>query len=73
MHTLSNHDYFVAHRAFFFDLSPWVDEVPNDDPSQPLGLDRATSLSLLPEVPVELVDPSTFFGLVREAQEGRSP
>lgn len=28
LHTLSNHDYFIAHRAFFFDLSPWGDEVP---------------------------------------------
>jgi hypothetical protein len=40
MHTLSNHDYFVARKAFFFDLSPWGDERPNDDPRQPLGLDR---------------------------------
>lgn len=47
MHTLSNHDYFIAHRAFFFDLSPWADEAPSDDTSQPLGLDRATLLSLL--------------------------
>ena len=28
MHTLSNHDYFIAHRAFFFDLSPWGDKAP---------------------------------------------
>ncbi|GAB4313763.1 MAG: hypothetical protein Kow0059_05110 [Candidatus Sumerlaeia bacterium] len=40
-HTLTNHDYFVTHRAFFFDLSPWGDERPIDDPDQPLGLDRA--------------------------------
>ncbi len=39
MHTLSNHDYFIARRAFFFDLSPWGDELPNDDPRQPLGAD----------------------------------
>ena len=39
MHTLSNHDYFISKRAFFFDLSPWGDETPNDDPSQPLGTD----------------------------------
>ncbi len=38
-HTLSNHDYFIAHRAFFFDLSPWEDEPPVDDPGQPLGTD----------------------------------
>jgi hypothetical protein len=42
MHTLSNHDYFIANRGFFFDLSPWADEKPNDDPTQRLGLDRET-------------------------------
>ena len=41
MHTLSNHDYFISHRAFFFDLSPWADEAPNDDLQQPLGADLA--------------------------------
>ena len=47
LHTLSNHDYFIAHRAFFFDLSPWADEAPNDDPRQPLGRDRETLLRIL--------------------------
>ncbi|HEY5914258.1 MAG TPA: GxGYxYP domain-containing protein [Verrucomicrobiae bacterium] len=47
MHTLSNHDYFVARRAFFFDLSPWGDELPGDDPTQPLGGDKAQFLELL--------------------------
>ena len=37
LHTLSNHDYFIARRGFFFDLSPWGDEAPVDDPRQPLG------------------------------------
>lgn len=40
MHTLSNHDFFIAKRAFFFDLSPWGDEPPTDDPLQNPGLDR---------------------------------
>ena len=40
----TNHDYFVANKAFFFDLSIWGDEAPNDDPEQPLGTDRATLL-----------------------------
>ena len=40
MNTVLNHDYFIARRAFFFDLSPWADETPNDDPKQRLGLDR---------------------------------
>ena len=44
MHTLLNHDYFIARRAFFFDLSPWGDEAPNDELSQPPGLDRAAFL-----------------------------
>jgi hypothetical protein len=47
MHTLSNHDYFVARRAFFFDLSPWGDEPPTDDPGQPPGLDRKVFLEVL--------------------------
>lgn len=47
MHTLSNHDWFVSRRAFFFDLSPWGDEAPVDDPHQPLGADKSGLLSLL--------------------------
>jgi hypothetical protein len=47
MHTLSNHDYFIARRAFFFDLSPWGDEAPNDDLKQPVGLDRKTFLEVM--------------------------
>lgn len=47
LHTLSNHDYFIAQRAFFFDLSPWGDEPPVDEPHQPVGLDRQTLLDVL--------------------------
>lgn len=47
MHTLSNHDYFISRRAFFFDLSPWGDELPNDDPQQALNADRQTLLQVL--------------------------
>lgn len=47
LHTLSNHDYFIARRAFFFDLSPWGDEPPVDDPQQTLGLDKQTLLDVL--------------------------
>lgn len=46
-HTLSNHDYFIARRAFFFDLGTWGDETPVDDPGQKLGLDRETFLQML--------------------------
>ncbi len=34
-------DYLVQNRAFVFDLSPWADEAPVDEPAQPLGQDRA--------------------------------
>jgi hypothetical protein len=47
LHTLSNHDYFISRKAFFFDLSPWADETPNDDPQQPLGADRKAFLEVL--------------------------
>ena len=40
--TTTNHDYFIARKAFFFDLSIWSDETPNDEPWQPLGSDRKT-------------------------------
>ena len=43
----TNHDYFVANKGFFFDLSIWSDETPNDDPYQPLGTDRATLLAIM--------------------------
>ena len=47
MHTLSNHDYFVARRGFFFDLASWADEPPVDDPGQRIGLDRQAMLEIL--------------------------
>jgi len=47
LHTLSNHDWFIARRAFFFDLSPWGDEAPVDDPGQPSGADKGCLLEVL--------------------------
>jgi hypothetical protein len=44
--TVSNADYFISKKAFFFDLSPWADEVPNDDPKQKLGTDLAVMKSV---------------------------
>ncbi len=32
-------DYVVQQRGFALDLSPWPNELPNDDPEQPLGAD----------------------------------
>jgi hypothetical protein len=46
-HCLTNHDFFVAQKAFFFDLGIWGDERPVDDPAQPLGTDLATLNELL--------------------------
>jgi hypothetical protein len=39
--TISNIDYVVAQRGFFFDLGVWDDEAPVDEPLQPLGSDLA--------------------------------
>ena len=44
---VANHDYYIARRAFFFDLLVWPDEKPVDDPGQPLGTDHATLMKLL--------------------------
>lgn len=44
---LSNHDYYIARKAFFFDLSPWDDETPGDDPHQPPGADLRMMKAIL--------------------------
>jgi len=46
-HCLTNHDFFIARRAFFFDLHVWPDEPPVDDPAQKPGTDRRTLQALL--------------------------
>ncbi|MCP4707185.1 MAG: hypothetical protein GY869_01055, partial [Planctomycetes bacterium] len=46
-HTLTNHDFFVAKRGFFFDLGSIGDEKPVDDIQQPMGTDLKTMQSLL--------------------------
>ncbi len=45
--TVTNHDFFISQRAFFFDLSVHEDEAPNDDPEQPLGADRGVFIQIL--------------------------
>ncbi len=42
-------DWAVKNRAFVFDLSPWGDEKPADDPEQPLGTDLETYKLILGE------------------------
>ncbi|NLF03259.1 MAG: hypothetical protein GX601_20020, partial [Anaerolineales bacterium] len=44
--SVPNRDFLIANRAFVFDLSPWADEPPSDDPTQPLGTDYATMTEL---------------------------
>lgn len=46
-HTLGNHDYFISEKGFFWDLSPWGDEAPVDDPAQLVGTDLATLKEIL--------------------------
>lgn len=48
-HTLTNHDFFVSKRAFFYDLSPWGDEPATDDTTQAVGTDLATLKEFLLE------------------------
>jgi len=42
-----NHDYVVRAGGFVWDLSPWSDEAPQDDPNQPLGTDFNTLKAIL--------------------------
>jgi len=42
-------DWAVRNKAFVFDLSPWGDEVPQDDPTQTLGTDLQTYRLILEE------------------------
>ena len=46
-HTLTNHDFFVSKRAFFFDLSPWADEKATDEVDQSVGADVNTLKEML--------------------------
>lgn len=45
--TLTNHDFFISQRAFFFDLHVWDEEAANDDPGQPPGADADVLRQLL--------------------------
>jgi hypothetical protein len=47
LHTLTNHDYVIAHRGLLFDLGPWDDEAPVDDPGQRPGEDARTLRAVL--------------------------
>jgi hypothetical protein len=44
---LNNLDFGVSRRGFCFELSPWGDEPPNDDPTQPVGTDLSTFKAIM--------------------------
>jgi hypothetical protein len=46
-HCLTNHDFFISKKAFFFDLHVWADEAPIDDPTQKMGTDLDTLKAML--------------------------
>lgn len=46
-HNLTNHDYFVSQKAWFFDLNVWADESATDEPGQVPGTDRNTLKEIL--------------------------
>ena len=48
-HQLTNHDFFVSHKAFFFDLSPWGDEPASDAPDEGNG-DRDMFIEIFSEI-----------------------
>lgn len=48
-------DWAVYNRAFVYDLSPWGDEAPLDDPNQTLGVDLQT-YKLMLEANLKLTD-----------------
>ena len=49
-HQLTNHDFFVSKRSFFFDLSPWSDESATDAPDESVGADREMLKEILSEI-----------------------
>ncbi len=69
-------DWAVYNRAFVYDLSPWGDEVPYDDPDQRLGLDLET-YKLMLETQYKLTDGKQmtevagFFDFEKYANTGR--
>lgn len=60
-YSVANRDYLISQKGFFFDLSPLEDEVPVDDPEQPIGTDfhvlteiLRSSYNLSPDTMVEV-------------------
>ena len=63
-------DWAVKQRAFVYDLSPWGDEVPGDDPDQRLGTDLATyrmmlEATLKQAAPDQMTEVTGFFAFAK--------
>jgi signal transduction histidine kinase len=63
-------DWAVNNRAFVFDLSPWGDEAPGDEPQQRPGLDLETYRMILTETQRqaggrEMTEMTGFFALAK--------
>jgi len=63
-------DWAVKQRAFVYDLSPWGDEVPGDDPDQRLGTDRTTYQMILKATleqaaPEQMTEVTGFFAFAK--------
>ena len=63
-------DWAVKQRAFVYDLSPWGDEVPGDDPNQRLGTDLATyrmmlEATLQQSAPDQMTEVTGFFAFAK--------
>jgi hypothetical protein len=68
-------DWAVKNRSFVFDLSPWPDEAPADDPSQKLGTDYETYQMILDRIErsaagKHMTEMTGFFALTKYSSEG---
>jgi hypothetical protein len=68
-------DWAVKNRSFVFDLSPWGDETPADDPGQKTGTDLETYKMLLAETKHQaagklMTEMTGFFAAQKYAEEG---
>jgi hypothetical protein len=65
----------VKNRSFVFDLSPWPDEAPADDPTQKLGTDYETYQMILDRIErsaggKHMTEMTGFFALTKYSSEG---
>lgn len=68
-------DWAIYGKCFVFDLSPWGDEMPKDDPLQPIGLDLKTYKLILESVMNhadgrEMTEVAGFFSFSKYSNSG---